>query len=201
MLSLATQVGRKGRAVLAACALAGLAAAAGCTSAGGQPSWAGALGSGVTVDSSAPASSGNGSPQQVMIGVATAFSTGHFIDLCNYIEPSQRSGCTSWWGSPTLGSDLDLAQMPTFRNAKPGYTAIDGDRALIGFTGTECVLKQYPSCFTNNDPAALLDSGKSFSTLWSQSLMATSGSYSLCPAIKVNGDWYAYTANSSIVMF
>ena len=61
--------------------------------------------------------------------------------------------------------------------------------------------KQYPSCFTNNDPAALLDSGKSFKTLWSQSLMSSTNIYSLSPAIKVNGDWYAYTVNSTIVMF
>jgi hypothetical protein len=162
MFFLVTQVGRKGRAVLAVCALAALAAVTACTSGEDQPSWAGALGSGVTVGSPGSASPGNGSAQGVLIGVSTAYSTRHYADLCKYIEPSQRSGCTSAWSSRTLGSDVDLADLPIPKNVRPGYTAIDGDKALSGFTGTVCVLKQYPSCFTNNDPAAILDSGKSF---------------------------------------
>ena len=192
-----TQAGRKCRAVLAACALAGLAAAAGCSSGGGQPPWAGALGSGVTVDSPGSASPGTGSPQGVMIGLVTAFSTRHLTDLCKYEEPSAQSGCTSSW-SP---SDVDFAYLPIFKNVKLGYTAIDGDKALIGFTGTVCVLKLSPSCFTNKDPAAILDSGKSFSTLWSQSLTSPANVYSLSPAIKFNGNWYTYTVNDSIENF
>jgi hypothetical protein len=186
--------------VLAACALASLAAVGGCTSGAGQPSWAGALGSGVTVDSPGSASPGNGSPAGVLLGVAAAYSTQHFTDLCKYEEPSQRSGCTSAWsGTPAL--DVDLADLPIFKNVKPGYTAIDGNKALIGFTGKVCVLKLSPSCFTNNDPAAILDSGKSFSALWSQSLTWHGNGYSPSPAIKVNGTWYAYTVNSTIVNF
>jgi len=193
------QAGRKARAVLAACALGGLAAVAGCTSGGGQPSWAGALGSGVTVESPGSASPGTGSPQGVTIGLVTALSTGHFIDLCKYEEPSQQSGCTSAWSSGPPGLQVDLADLPTFKNVKLGYTAIDGDKALTGITGTGCVLKLYPSCYTNNDPAAILDSGKSFSTLWSQSLTSLRNVYSLSPAIKINGNWYAYTVNSTPV--
>jgi hypothetical protein len=196
-----TQAGRKLRTVLAACALAALAAVAGCTSGGGQPSWAGALGSGVMVDTPRSASAGDSSPQGVLIGVTTAFSTGHFTSLCKYEEPSARSGCISAWGSPDLRSDVDLADYPTFKNLKAGYTAIDGDKALVGFTGTACILKLYPSCFTNKNPAAVLDSGKSFSALWSQSLMSSGNVYSPSPAIKVNGKWYAYTVNDSIVNF
>lgn len=201
MFFLGTQTGRKLRTVLAACALAGLAAVAGCTSGGGQPSWAGGLGSSVMVDAPRSASAGDSSPQGVLIGVTTAFSTGHYTNLCKYEEPSARSGCISAWGSPNLRSDVDLADYPTFKNLKVGYTVIDGDRALVGFTGTACILKQYPSCFTNKNPAAVLDSGKSFSVLWSQSLMPSSSGtvYSPSPAIKVNGKWYAYTINGSIV--
>ncbi len=185
--------------MLAACALAGLPAVAGCTSGGGQPSWAGALGSGVTVDSPVSASPGTGSPEGVLIGLVTAFSTRHFADLCKYEEP--WAGCASAWGSEMLGSEVDLADLPFFKNVKLGYTVIDGDKALVGFTGTVCILKLYPSCFTNNDPAAILDGGKSFSTLWSQSLTSPANVYSLSPAIKFNGNWYAYTVNDSIENF
>jgi hypothetical protein len=176
---------------------------AGCTSGGGkQPSWAGALGSGVTVDSPRSASAGNDSPQGVLIGVSTAFSTGNFTSQCKYLQPSARSGCTSDWGSPDLRMKVDLADYPTFKNLKVGYTAIDGDRALVGFTGTACILKMSPSCFTNKNPAAVLDSGKLFSALWSQSHASTGGNaYSLSSAIKVNGKWYAYAVNESIMIY
>lgn len=90
MFFLGTQAGRRGRAVLAVCALAGLAAVAGCSGpststqiASVESSWAGALGSGVTVDSPGSAPPGNDSPQGVMIGVATAHSTGHFSDCAS----------------------------------------------------------------------------------------------------------------------
>jgi hypothetical protein len=63
------------------------------------------------------------------------------------------------------------------------------------------VLKDYPSCFTNKNPAAVLDTGKSFSALWSQSLASQANVASLSPAIKIHGNWYAYTVNDSIVMF
>jgi hypothetical protein len=193
-----TQAGLRCRVVLAACALASLAAVAGCTSAGNQPSWAGALGSGVAVESPGSASAGNGSPQEVMIGVTTVFSTQHFTDLCKYEEPSHESECNPADWSP---DQVDYAELPVFKNVKPGYTAIDGDKALVGFTGTVCVLKDYPSCFTNKDPAAVLDSGKSFSTLWSQSLMSTDNVYLPSPAVKINGNWYAYTVNGTVVPF
>jgi hypothetical protein len=207
MFSRRAQPGRRGRAVLAACALAILAAVAGCTSGGGQSSsagsprsWAGSLGSGVMVDPPGSAAPGNDSPQGVMLGVAAAYS-GHYTGLCRYEPPGAQSGCVAAWsGDP--GDRVDLSELPFGRNIKPGYTAIDGDEALIGYTGSVCELKRSPSCVTNNDPAAILDSGKSFSTLWTQSLLSFSESgYSLSQAVKINGKWYAYTVNASIATF
>jgi hypothetical protein len=208
MISRRAQAGRRGRTVLAACALAILTAVAGCTSGGRQPSsagspgaWAGSLGSGVTVDPPGSAAPGNDSPQGVMMGVAAAYSTGHFADFCRYEPPGAQTGCLSAWsGDP--GADVDLSELPFGRDIKPGYTAIDGDKALIGYTGSVCELKRLPSCVTNNDPAAILDSGKSFGALWSQSLTSYSeGGYSLSMAVKINGQWYAYTVNDSIATF
>jgi hypothetical protein len=200
MFCVGIRAGRKGQVVLAVCALAGLLAVAGCTSGGSQPSWASALGSGVTVDSPGSSSPGTGSPQGVMIGVTASYSTGRFIDLCKYEEPSRRSGCISAWSLGPPGLNVDLADLPVFKNVKPGYTAIDGNKALVGFTGNVCVLKLSPSCYTNHDPAAVLNSGKSFSTLWSQSLTSVPNVYSPIPAIEVNGNWYIYTVNSTPVV-
>ena len=104
----------------------------------------------------------------VRIGVATTLSAGlaigHLISFCKYEEPSLRSQCISSM-SPGPDELTNLEYMPFYKNFKSGYTAIDGDKALIGYTGTVCVLKMLPSCFTNKDPAAILDSGKSFSAL------------------------------------
>ena len=82
--------------------------------------------------------------------------------------------------------------MPTFKDHVPSYTAFDGDRALLGATGSVCIAG---SCSTNTNPAAIFDSGKSFSTLWlapapsSNSIQAT---YALARFIRVNGTWYLY---------
>ena len=190
--------GTRTGAALAACALASVAAVAGCGSSGGggsAPSWAAKLGSGVTVESPGSPVPGNGSPQQVMVGVINAVTTGHLTDFCKYEEPSQQSQCNSQMSQVTASEAA--SQLPTFKNVKVAYAAIDGTKGLIGITGTVCVPNETPKCFTNNDPAALFDSGKSFSALWAQAQSAAANVYSLSPAIEVNGKWYAYSSSSS----
>ena len=88
-------------------------------------------------------------------------------------------------------------QLPNFKNFGIGYVAIDGTKALIGITGTICVPHQTPKCFTNTDPAAIFKSGKPFATLWTQAVAAPANVYSLSPAVKVNGKWYAYTSSGA----
>ncbi len=187
-----TRAGGRARTALAACALAGLAAVAGCGSAASQPPWVKSLGSGVTVVSPGSATPGNGSPDAVMIGVITSITGGHIAGFCKYEAPSQQSQCNSAMSQVTPAQAK--GQLPTFKNVKLGYTAVDGTKALIGLTGTICVPQQKPSCFTNRDPAAILDSGKPFGALWTQALKAPQNVYSLSPAQEINGSWYAYTA-------
>jgi hypothetical protein len=188
------RAGRRSRAALAGCALAGLAAVAGCSSGGGQPSWESKLGSGVTVESPGSVAPGNGSPQAVMSGVISALTGGHLTDFCKYEQPSEQSDCNSTMSQVTPSEAA--SQLPTFKNVQVAYAAIDGTKALIGITGTICDPTAKPKCFTNNDPAAIFDSGKSFSTLWTESESAASNAYSLSPAIEVNGNWYADDSNS-----
>ena len=64
--------------------------------------------------------------------------------------------------------------MPTFKNLTVSYTATDGARALVGLTGTICSPDQKPSCVTNNDAAAIFDSGKTFAELWTEAVTSTS---------------------------
>lgn len=184
---------------LGACALTALLAATGCSGGGSggssQPSWARSLGSAVTIIPPGPQAPGNASPPSVMAGVVKSLTTGPISDFCKYEQPSDLSTCKSTFGQVTKAEAA--GQVPTFKNFALGYTAIDGTKALIGITGTICVPNQKPSCYTNKDPAALLDSGKPFATLWSQAIAAQANVYSLSPAIEVNGSWYAYTAPSS----
>lgn len=182
------------KAAFAACALAGLAAVAGCASGGGQPSWTASLGSGVTVVPPGTASPGNDSPDGVMIGVITAITTGHLTDFCKYEQPALQSDCNAGMSQVTPAKVKD--QLPTFKNVQLAYTAIDGDKALIGLTGTICA-KGKTQCFSNHDPAAKFESGKPFSELWTEAVKAPASVYSLSPAIKINGKWYAYTSSTA----
>lgn len=184
--------------VLGACAVTAVLAATGCSSGGGSagdPSWAKSLGAAVTIIPPGSASPGNTSPPGVMEGVIKAITTGPITDFCKYEQPSQHSTCESTFGQVTQAEVA--SQLPSFKNVALGYTAIDGTKALIGLTGTICVPNQKPSCYTNKNPAALLDSGKPFAKLWSQAIAAPANVYSLSPAIEVDGSWYAYTTTSS----
>jgi len=187
---------RRALATGGACALAAVVAATGCSSGGGssQPSWAKTLGSNVTIIAPGTAQAGNSTPPGVMAGVVKALTKGPIKDFCKYEQPSQQSACNSTFAQVTQAEAA--SQLPSFKNFALGYTAVDGTKALIGTTGTICVPNQKPSCFTNNDPAAILKSGKPFATLWTEAVAAPANVYSLSPVIEVNGNWYAYTTSS-----
>jgi hypothetical protein len=184
---------------LAACAVTALLAATGCGSSSGgsggsQPSWAAGLGSGVTVVPPGSTSPGQDSPGDVMAGVYSSITKGPITDFCKYEMPAQQTSCNSSFSQLTKA---DVAsQLPSFKNFGIGYVAIDGDKGLIGITGTVCVPNQTPKCFTNTDPAAIFKSGKPFATLWTQAVAAPANAYSLSPVVKINGKWYAYTSST-----
>jgi hypothetical protein len=183
---------------LGLCGIIAALAVAGCSSGGGagliaklRPPWAKALGPGVTVTGPGGASAGDGSPGGVMLSTVADVRSGDYGRICALMEPSAQGECDS---SVTAASTSALAgRVPTFSNFAVSYTAIDGDQALVGTTGTVCVPNQTPACYTNTDPAALLDSGKSFAALWTEAIGASGNAYSLAPSVKVNGTWYAYT--------
>jgi len=191
--------------VCCAIAVLAMATATGCSSGGSgtpgtsapgtgatddpSPSWARALGSGVTV--TPPGASAAGSPGAVLAGAIAAIEAGRYAKICAYLQPSQQSKCSSALGS-AQASALATA-MPTFKNLTVSYTATDGARALVGMTGTICNQGQQPSCVTNKDPAAIFDGGKTFSVLWTEAVSWTSNAYSLTPMVEINGKWYGYS--------
>jgi hypothetical protein len=133
-----------------------------------------------------------GSPGAVLTSAIAAIEAGSYAKICGYLQPSQQSKCNSTLGSAQASAVATA--MPTFKNLSVSYTATDGTRALVGLTGTICSPDQKPSCVTNNDAAAIFDSGKTFSELWSESVTATSNAYSLTPMIEVSGKWYGYSS-------
>ncbi len=123
-----------------------------------------------------------------MAYVAT-LNSGKLSDLCPLVEPDAQSLCRqALLGAPaTTGTK--------FSDAALGYVAIDGDEALVGLTGTYCDPNATPACTTNTNAAAIFDSDRSFSALFSAALTAaspsnTSSAYSLAPCIEVNSQWY-----------
>lgn len=187
-------------AAMLACGTAALFALAGCSSGGSgspsnsTPSWASALGSGVTVVPPETTAPGNGSPGAVMTGFVDALSAKKYTALCSYLLPSTQSQCRTVFGS--INPSMLGGKMPSFKNIKLGYVAIDGSKALVGATGESCAPGQSSGCSTNNDPAAILNSGKSFSALWKTAVAeanssSNSNAYTLSPAVEVGGKWYA----------
>ena len=150
--------------------------------AGAQPSWAPSLGAGVTVSQPGSASPGHDSPAAAVAGEVAALNAKDTKTACDYYTPAFQAQCKGGGGST---SDL-----PTFTVAAFGYTAVNGDKALVGMTGKFC--SPPDPCFTNTDPAALFKDGKSFAQQWDAAQKSTSSEYSLTPVIQVGGKWYIY---------
>jgi hypothetical protein len=157
------------------------------------PSWVSALGSGVTVVAPETAAPGQDSPGALIAGYIHLLNTKSYKSFCSYLLPANQPDCLALYSSAAPGALA--AAMPSLKNARAGYIAIDGTRALVGMTGEACSPLDSPKCVTNNDPAALLNSGKSFDTLW-KATMAQANTpnaphvYSLLPCQKVGGKWY-----------
>jgi hypothetical protein len=160
-----------------------------------NPSWTAGLGSGVTVYAPTSASAGNGTPQAAVTGFVAAVTSGNFASVCAYYEPSAQSQCNSAVSAETSASPSALAsQVGISKNFTIGYTAVRGDQALVGATGTFCASGK---CSTNTDPAALFSSGKTFDALWSTADNQDASIYSLTSCIEVDGKWYLYQPASS----
>jgi hypothetical protein len=188
-------ISNRGKVKVAAGALAGLLALAGCSSSSSSaPSWASALGSNVTVVAPETVAPGNDSPGAVMTGFIDDIDAKKYASLCSYMPPSTQSKCTSVFG--LVNPSQIAAKMPFAKKPGLGYIAIDGKEALIGTTGEFCQPGESPECYDNSNAAAILDSGKSFSVLWKTAVAETNSSsgsntYDLSPCLEVGGKWYA----------
>jgi hypothetical protein len=135
--------------------------------------------------------SAKGSPQGVVTAYVRALDSRNFTGACGYTVPADQAACEAEIADN--GSQHAMPPDDTYNGFSVGYTLIDGRQALVGATGQLCVLTQAQTCVSNSDPAAVLDSGKSFAALWTQAMDALSGAYSPIPCVRVSGTWYLDT--------
>jgi hypothetical protein len=131
---------------------------------------------------------GHESPGAAVKAEIADVTANHIQAACTVFEPSVQQKCKR----DTAGLTSTGA---SYKNVALGYIVVDGDRGLVGITGTYCNTHEHPSCASNNDPAAILSSGKPFGTLYSESVAASNSpgvTYSLAPVVKVGLNWYVY---------
>jgi hypothetical protein len=127
-----------------------------------------------------------------MAGWAKAYNDKQLSELCPYLQPDDMSQCKAI----AQVVDSNKSTMPYTKNIGIGYVAIDGTEAVVGTTGAYCVPGASPLCATNNDPAAIFSSGKSFASLFKMAIAGTNSppnknAYTLYPCVELGGKWYA----------
>jgi hypothetical protein len=181
------------RSGLAACGVLAVLAAAGCGSggsgdAGAAPTWVAGLGPGVTLE--APTSQPTkGTPQATVYSYMHELTSSTVGRACGYLIKSSQMPCL---GGMYEAVEQGINISYSYKSFDLGYAAVDGAQALVGTTYTQLCRKiQTRTCSPDNaDPAALLDSGKSFAELWTQAQHANSSEYFLFPCVEVDGTWY-----------
>jgi hypothetical protein len=154
--------------------------------ASGAADWQQALGPGVTVTEPAMPAPGFGSPGASVAGQVANVTN---VATCDYYDPSAQAECRE------LYKKVPKADLGSMTGFKLGYVAVDGNEALVGSLGTQCLPFENPKCITNRDPAAIFSTGQSFATLWTESVESENSSvfsYSLTPCLRINGRWYGY---------
>jgi hypothetical protein len=185
-----TRLTRRGRVLAAVGAAVVIAVTSGALKltgaiwASAPPAWVSALGAGVTVTGPGQAAPGHGSPGAAFAGVLASLSAKDPALACDYVFP----------GTARCGpAQVPRSQIPYGVSVSTGYVAIDGTRALLGFTGKICSPGSTPGCLANTNPAAIFSEGKTFGALWMQTVAPESGgtsSYALLPCAEVDGKWY-----------
>jgi hypothetical protein len=156
------------------------------------PKWVAALGAGVVVTGPAQVAPGQNSPGAALAGVLASLSSPDPGSSCDFALVGPVGQCR------TQFNKIPRDQLPYTKSIKIGYVAIDGTRALVGYTGTICTPGDTPECKTNTDPAAIFSTGYTFAWLWQQTVGPTFGHpYALLPCVELNGKWYFGTATSA----
>jgi hypothetical protein len=173
---------------VAGCGASGSGAAAGSAPAAAKasppPAWARALGPGVTIAGPPAAGPVPDTPAAAVAGYIHQLAALNPGGACLYWVPTDMTNCQSF-----MSAEDQQAYGLKYKSFGIGYTAIDSDLALVVMTHTH--LCQPKTCTPDNtNPAALLDSGKSFVTLWEQAIKPGTNDSDLIACIQGDGVWY-----------
>jgi len=115
----------------------------------------------------------------------TATRTKDFLAFCSLAVPSEAARCRT-----TLSSSS--ASQVKFKDLAVGTVTVQGDKALVVFTGSICD-PTGAQCQTNTDPNAALANGTSFDKAYAAALNGSNGSSSAFASALVHqgGLWYA----------
>jgi len=158
-----------------------------------SPSWLAALGYGTVAYPPRSEHPGHGDPGQAVLGVLDEAKAKDLVGECAFMDPTELSTCKS---QATQAQASMANELPYFSNIGLGYTVVFGNEALVGTTGTFCQPTATPKCYTNTDPAAILSAAdETFNQLWNDATSDNSSdTYSLAPAVMVDGKWYVYAS-------
>jgi hypothetical protein len=188
----------KARKAIFACSVVVVLAVAGCGASGSSvaarpapaatkaiapPAWAGALGPGVAITgpSAGPAQD---TPAAAVVGYIHQLAAPNPGGACLYWIPTDLANCASF-----MSTEDQQGHGLKYKSFGTGYTAIYSDLALVVITHTQ--LCQSKTCAPDNtNPAALLDSGKSFAALWAQAIKPEASDSDLIACIQGDGVWY-----------
>jgi hypothetical protein len=174
-------------AAIAAAVVIGTLKLAGVIWTSAPPRWVATLGAGVTVTDPGQVAPGHGSPGAAVAGVLASLSSHDPAAMCGYTYADANSvgQCKAQITRASRGRAAYVASV------RIGYVAIDGTRALVGFTGKICPPGSTRECVQNADLSAIYSAGGIFTQLWAHAVNPTSSSaYSLLPCVKVGGEWY-----------
>jgi hypothetical protein len=132
---------------------------------------------------------GNSSPSAAFAGYIDALVAGNYSQICPYLVPSVQTQCGQQAQQASSGGGVPQV---TTTNLKIGQVAIEGDQALIAYTGSVCTNGQ---CQTNSDPSLNLgnqgfDQQYSVSSSAQQQTSSTSSKYLPAAAIEIQSQWY-----------
>jgi hypothetical protein len=169
----------------------GASASSGAAGSSTLPSWAAALGTGVTLEGPTTSPVANSPQATVKAYVAALTSGANPASACAYLIPASQSSCQS---AISKAAQQGEAITYSYRSFELGYTAIHGSQALVGSTYTQfCVVTGAKNCAPDvTNPKTVFESGISFAALWTQTQQggSSSSSFSPVPCIVLNGKWY-----------
>jgi uncharacterized membrane protein YgcG len=125
----------------------------------------------------------------------SGFKNNNQAQACGVVIPQSKSYCNKEF--PKLESAINGKVK---LNLNVGDDYIDGNQAIVAFTGTLCIaVSTYKQCYSNTDPKkGLPTSNSSFKTDWNNLNSSSSqAQFFDMPMVLISGTWYVSLSSNS----